>query len=47
MNMYYFLGVRFEYIDNHLKFEINVRGFNFEKGTISNDSYYIFGGQNR
>ncbi|XP_018572021.1 uncharacterized protein LOC108911536 isoform X2 [Anoplophora glabripennis] len=40
-------GVRFEFIDNNLKFEINVRAFNFEKGIISNDSYYIFGGQNR
>ncbi|KAJ8969368.1 hypothetical protein NQ314_001800 [Rhamnusium bicolor] len=36
-------GVKFDFIDNHLRFEINARAFDFKYGTLSNDSYYIHG----
>ncbi|KAJ8915969.1 hypothetical protein NQ315_016646 [Exocentrus adspersus] len=38
-------GVRFEYVDNHLRFEIYVSNFNFDNGTVLDGAYYIYGGQ--
>lgn len=46
-NHFYFLGVRFEFVNNNLKFGINVRKFDFKTGILSNDSYYIYGSGNR